>query len=228
MKQIPLAIGPRQQPSFENFVPGANAAALAHLRALQPPAPPVYLWGPGGSGKSHLLQAWAAQCNARGLAVGWFDAASALPWALVPAWSALVLDRCDDLSAEAQHAAFALFIEAATHGVQVLAAGRLPPVDLPLRDDLRTRLAWGHVFALEALGDGQTRAALRRAADQRGILLPDEVVDYLLARFERDLGFLMRVLDRLDAYSLANGRRVTVPLLKQMLADDDAPVRAHA
>ena len=47
-------------------------------------------------------------------------------------------------------------------GLQWAAAGRLPPVDLPLRDDLRTRLAWGHVFALQSLGEGETRAALRR------------------------------------------------------------------
>ena len=48
MKQIPLAIGPEPARTFENFLPGANAAALAHLLALAPGAPPVYLWGPAG------------------------------------------------------------------------------------------------------------------------------------------------------------------------------------
>ena len=104
--------------------------------------------------------------------------------------------------------------------MQVVAAGRLPPVDLPVREDLRTRLGWGHVFALQPLAESEARAALRREADRRGIFLSDEVMDYLLTRFERDLKHLMRLLDRLDRFALAQQRGVTVPLLKAMLAED--------
>jgi DnaA family protein len=222
MRQIPLAIGPEPEPSFDTFLPGANAAVLEHLRALALPSAPLYLWGPGGSGKTHLLGALAAQCRAAGQRAGWFDAGDAGPWGLRPDWSLLVLDRCDELDAAAQHWAFALFEDAAAHGVQVAAAGRLPPVDLPLRDDLRTRLAWGHVFGLQPLGEAETRAALRREADRRGIFLSDAVMDHLLTRFARDLGHLMRLLDRLDEFALARSRHVTVPLLRQMLAEQDA------
>jgi DnaA family protein len=104
--------------------------------------------------------------------------------------------------------------------VQWVAAGRLPPVDLPVREDLRTRLAWGHVFAMQALPDAETRAALRREADRRGIFLSDEVMDFLLTRFERDLAHLMRLLDRLDDFGLAKARRITVPLVRQMLQEE--------
>jgi DnaA family protein len=219
MKQIPLPIGPQPQPSFSNFLPGGNAAALTHLRDLALPAAPVYLWGPAGSGKSHLLRALAGRCQDSGQRVGWFDAADSLPWPLQPDWSLVVIDRCEALSPAAQHAAFALFVEAATHGVQVAGAGRLPPVDLPVREDLRTRLGWGHVFALQPLPEADTRAALRREADHRGIFLSDEVMDHVLTHFPRDLSHLMRLLDRLDDYALAQGRRVTVPLLRQMLQE---------
>ena len=100
------------------------------------------------------------------------------------------------------------------------AAGTLPPVDLPVRDDLRTRLGWGHIFALQPLGESEVRAALRREADRRGIFLSDEVMDYLLTRFARDLKHLMRLLDRLDQFALAQHRGVTVPLLKTMLTEE--------
>lgn len=220
MRQIPLAIGPESHPGFDNFVPGSNVAALEHLRALPLPAAPVYLWGPGGCGKTHLLQALAARCQAAGQQVGWFDASDRPPWVLSPAWALVVVDRCEALDEAAQHAAFALFEDATAHGVQWLAAGRLPPIDLPLRDDLKTRLAWGHVFAMQPLPDADTRAALRREADRRGIFLSDEVMAFLLTRFERDLGHLMRLLDRLDDYGLATGRRVTVPLVRQMLLEE--------
>ena len=220
MKQIPLPIGPQPEPSFDNFLPGPNAPALQHLRTLPMPAAPLYLWGPPGSGKTHLLRALAARCQAEGQHVGWFDATDRLPWTFAPEWAAVVIDRCEQLDAQAQHAAFTLFVEATTHGVQVVAGGRLPPVDLPLRDDLRTRLAWGHVFAMQPLPDAETRAALRREGDRRGILLSDEWMDHLLTHFPRDLGHLMRLFDRLDAFALAKGRRFTVPLLKQMLAEE--------
>ena len=84
MKQIPLAIGPEPAPRFDNFLPGANAAALQHLRALVLPAAPVYLWGPAGSGKTHLLRALAARIQAEGRKVAWFAATDAPPWARPP------------------------------------------------------------------------------------------------------------------------------------------------
>ena len=222
MEQIPLAIGPESLPTFGNYHAGVNGPALDHLRSLNLPAPPVYLWGGGGCGKTHLLQALAARCQAAGQQLAWFDAADPLPWALVPGWSLVIVDRCEALGDAAQHAAFALFEDAAAHGVQWLAAGRLPPVDLPLRDDLRTRLSWGHVFALQPLPDIETRAALRREADRRGIFLSDEVMAFLLTRFDRDLGHLMRLLDQLDRYGLAKARRITVPLVRQMLIEEGA------
>lgn len=102
----------------------------------------------------------------------------------------------------------------------MVASGNAPPVDLALREDLRTRLGWGPTFALQPLSEAETRAALRREADRRGILLGEEVIDYLLNRFARDLKNLMRLLDQLDQFALAAKRAVTVPLLRQMLADE--------
>lgn len=223
MKQIPLAIGFDPLPTFESFLPGANGAALEHLRRLAMPAAPVYLWGSSGSGKTHLLRALAHAAQQAGQRVGWFDAGDPVPWALAPGWSLVVIDRCDDLDAAGQQAAFALFVEAATEGVQVAAAGRVPPVDLALRDDLRTRLGWGHVFAMQPLSEAETRAALRREGDRRGVLLSDDVIEHLLTRFPRDLKHLMALLDRLDEYALSRARPVTVPLVRAMLAEEGSP-----
>ena len=220
MRQIPLPIGAELSRSFDNFMPGANASALVHLKALTATSAPVYLWGAAGSGKTHLMQALVRRFHDEGARTASFSAMDPAPWVHDEDWRLIVLDDCDRFDPDQQQAAFALFVQAATQGVTVVAAGRVPPVDLPLREDLRTRLAWGHVFALQPLNEPEVRAALRREADHRGVFLSDEVMDHLLTRFARDLKHLMALLDRLDEFSLATKRAITVPLLKQMLAEE--------
>ena len=219
-QQLPLRLGPGPAQSFKTFVAGDNAAALAALRAA---AGSLYLWGPAGAGKSHLLcAAWRA-AEERGALALRFTASMPTPWRWEDGTQLVLLDACERYDAARQHAAFALFVEAATHGAMVHAAGRLPPVDLPLREDLRTRLGGGLVFALQPLAEAEVAATLRCEAERRGIALADEVIGYLLTRFARDLGSLMALLDALDDFSLSHQRAVTVPLLKQMLAQQPGP-----
>lgn len=219
MKQLPLPIVAPATARFDTFMPGVNAAALQYLEQMGSRSTPVYLWGPSGSGKTHLLRALAEARQERGERVGWFDDASRPPWAMDPSCTLLLLDACDRFDEAQQAGAFALLVEAQSHGVAWVAAARVPPVDLPLREDLRTRLGWGPVFALHSLPEEQARAVLRRESDRRGIILSDEVMDYLLTRFARDLSHLMALLDRLDSFAMAEHRSVTVPLLKKMLAE---------
>jgi DnaA family protein len=171
-------------------------------------------------GKSHLLHAFAHAAEERGHRVALFDPQAPLPWAVDEACGLVVLDGCEALDAERQHAAFTLFVQP----IPVLAAGRLPPVDLPVREDLRTRLGWGLVCQLHPPGEAEVRAALKTEAVRRGMALTDDVLGYLLARFERDLGSLMRWLVALDGYSVQEQRDVTVPLVKRLLAEQGLPV----
>lgn len=223
MKQIALDIGLAAAPSLDNFFAGPNEAACEHLRlwarnATRSPVP-SYLWGEAASGKTHLLKAVREALREQGATVGWLDASIHEPPEFSEAWSAVLLDDVHLYTAVQQHAAFNWFVNAQTHQRWVLAAGTLPPADLKLREDLRTRLGWGHVFALQVLTEAERRAVLRQAADARGVFLGDEVMDFMLTRFSRDLGSLMQLLDQLDGYALANKRAITIPLVKSMLED---------
>lgn len=224
MRQLPLPLGPDPALDFDGFLPGANEDVLALLRDAPWSAAPVYLWGAPGAGKSHLLSAAAHRMQAEGGQVVWCGAGRPAPWD----WpedadraALAVIDDCDQLDAAQQQAAFSLFVRAAGARQPILAAGSRPPVDLPLRDDLRTRLGWGLVFQVQPLQDEEVRAVLVHEAARRGIVLADDVARYLQTRFSRDLASLMRLLDRLDRYALARQRDVTVPLLKAMLAEDE-------
>jgi DnaA family protein len=149
------------------------------------------------------------------------DASLAEPPAFDAHWDVLLMDDVDAYSAVQQHAAFNWFVGAATPGPLrqpwVLAAGLLPPKDLPLREDLRTRLGWGLVFHLQVLGENERRAVLVRHAQMLGMTLNTDLLDYMLTRFSRDLGHLIDLLHRLDAFALQTQRPLTIPLLRAML-----------
>jgi DnaA family protein len=225
MKQMVLDIGLATGPTLASFMAGPNEAALQHLRiwaserassANRSPVP-CYLWGASGSGKTHLLKAVREALREQGARVGWLDASVLEPPEFDETWSVLMLDDVHLYTAEQQQAAFNWFVNAQTHQRAVLAAGERPPADLTLRDDLRTRLGWGHVFGLQVLSEPERRAVLRQAADARGVFLGDDVMDYMLTRFSRDLGSLMELLELIDGYALQTKRGVTIPLIKSMM-----------
>jgi DnaA family protein len=155
----------------------------------------------------------------QGCNVGYLSSQDQEPPAFDERWSAVLLDDVHLYTAVQQHAAFAWFVQAQSQQAGVVAAGELPPADLKLREDLRTRLGWGHVWALHAMGDDERRAVLISAAAERGLSLSPEVVDFILTRFSRDLGHLMQLLHHLDAYALQVQRTITIPLIKDMLQD---------
>ena len=228
MKQIALDIGLATAPSFGNFFAGPNNAALSHLElwagSTLSSSVPTYLWGEPGSGKTHLLKAAAGSLQQQGARIGWLDASVTEPQEFNNAWSAVILDECHLYTAVQQQAAFNWFVNAVSSADGqprgVLAAGSVPPADLLLRGDLRSRLGWGHVYQLHALTESESRAVLRKQADARGVFLSDEVISFVLSRFSRDLSSLMLLLDQLDGYALQTQRAITVPLIKAMLESE--------
>jgi DnaA family protein len=224
MKQLALDIGLARAPSLASFLAGPNEAAWKHLQlwAGSPTRSPVptYLWGAAGSGKTHLLRAVHESLREQGATAGWLDPSMAEPPGFDERWAVLLLDDVHLYSAVQQHAAFAWFVQAQTLQRGVLGAGALPPADLKLREDLRTRLGWGHVFHLHVLSEPERRAVLRQAADARGVFLSDEVMDFILTRFSRDLDSLLQLLQHLDAYALQTQRAITIPLIRSMLESE--------
>ena len=203
MQQLPLEISPKPEPAFDNFLAGANAEALARVRSLAEGTlreAIVYLWGAPGSGRSHLLRA-AARANP----------------------SLAIVDDVESLDAPAQQALFNAINAARDGRGAVLAAGAAPPAQLALREDLRTRLAWGLVYQLKPLSDAEKGEHLKAEAARRGMPLSDEVVGYLLTRLPRDLYSLNALLDRLDRHSLARQRPLTLPLVREVLQSNTEP-----
>lgn len=225
--QLLLDILPAPEPTLDNFVAGANGEALAALRTLAP-GHAVYLWGPAGSGRSHLLAAAARRMpgalmlGASTPAAQWQELRTGVPPPLV------AIDDVERLDADAQAAVFALYnrwreAQATRQALALVVAGEHAPLHMPLREDLRTRLGWDLVFRLALLSDADKLAALRAHAAARAMDIAPELLDWLLTRHARDMRQLTTLLDALDRFSLATKRPITLPLLKTMLAADAIP-----
>ncbi len=219
MKQLALDITSPPAPTFDNFVVGRNAEALAHLRAAVAGGGErfVYLWGEPGCGRTHLLKAAAASDNATNAANAAYVTCGANSLFDDDA-SLLVADDVERLGTDAQIALFNRYNALREHGGGLIASGNVPPVQLKLRPDLLTRLGWGLVVQVHALTDDEKARALAQHAKARGFTLSDDVIAYLLTHAPRDMGALFSTLDALDRYSLETKRAVTVPLVRALLA----------
>lgn len=215
-RQLLLDLQLEQPPTLDNFVTGANAELLARLRLLTEPHgfESLFLWGAPGCGKSHLLAACASSAQRP---VIFQSAPSFRADEVVSAGTLLILDEVAALSSEAQIALFHLFNAARFLGLGFLLASRLPPRELPLREDLRTRIGQLLIYEVKVLSDEEKAAALARHALERGMLMEPAIVQYLLRHGRRDLPSLLAMLDALDRTSLELQRAPTLPLLRELM-----------
>ncbi|RFA30435.1 DnaA regulatory inactivator Hda [Alkalilimnicola ehrlichii] len=225
--QLALDLGLDDSASFTSYYPGPNAEALAAVRAcaLGTGESNLFLYGDKGLGKTHLLQAACRAAAGEGALAVYLPLADALTWSLqvLEGLETMSLVAVDDVHLLRQHqdwqvALFHLFNSVRDAGGRLLFAAQDKPGDLGFSlPDLVSRLQWGLVLRLQDLDDEEKLAGLCFRAHQRGLELPRETAQYLLARFPRDMAYLFDTLDRLDQASLAAQRRLTIPFIRQVL-----------
>lgn len=219
MRQLALPIQSLSVPTLDNFVCGRNAEVLQELRGLPLSSRPetlLYLWGPEGCGKTHLLRGLEAALVSLGRPPLYLAAPSTDD---LPPYSktALLIDDIEAGSANFQERVFYRWNQIRESGGTLVVSGQHAPGQLPIAPELSSRLAWGQIFRLEALNDSEKKEALRQEAERRHIPLSEEALDYLLTHVQRDMPSLMHILQRLDTQSLAEKRAITIPLIREWL-----------
>ncbi len=241
-RQLPLDLVRREPLDFENYHPGPNAFLVAHLQALAGRAAPtgIYVYGQPASGKSHLLHAVCLAAVRQG------RRAIYLPMRMLQHERPEMLEGLeqvdlvclDDLQAIAgrqdwEHALFHFYNRLQERAATLLVTASAPPAQVGLKlPDLSSRLQALEVYQVHGLDDADRLCALQLRARQRGLILPDACAHYLLSHHARGLSELLAVLDELDVWSLATQRRLTIPLLRQVLmraaSDSGLPLGVEA
>jgi len=226
VQQLPLGVRLPDRAIFASFLPGRNVQAVEHLRRLAAPglAGMVWLCGPRGAGKTHLLQAVAAHASAQmrtaymplrdlaRLGVGVLEGLRQL--------ECLCLDDLDEVvgQLEWERALFGLVQAVEEGGRRLVAAAEAPPALLKWAlPDLGSRFAASAVFQLRVLDEDEQHSALQLRAKLRGVDLPEETWRWLQRRYPRDMAKLYELLDTLDEAALVAQRRLTVPFIREVL-----------
>ncbi|TNF38528.1 MAG: DnaA regulatory inactivator Hda [Gammaproteobacteria bacterium] len=224
--QLALDLQLRESHTFDNFISGDNALAMAMLKQManNDGEQQLYLWGDQFIGKSHLLQ---ATCQ---LATSLQHSISYLPLSMMLQYPATVLEGLEQIDLvcvddiqrlqqqiDWQEAMFDLINRMREQQKKLVFASLLPPNELDLQlEDLRSRLNWGPVIQLKPLDDSGKKQALQMRAQMRGFELPEAVAVFMLNNYSRDLNGLFDKLEQLDRASLMQQKRLTIPFVKQV------------
>lgn len=215
--------------TFDSYFPGNNAEVIAHLKHMADDdgEQQILIWGDAGCGKSHLLQASCRHAQSLGLEPFYlqFPPDSLPSPALLDGMESVEWVCFDDLQHIAGDSAwetafFNFYNKHRQNNNKLLIAADCPPIFLPmLLPDLKTRMAWGLTLKLHPLRDDQLIEALAYKAHFLGFDLSPAVGRFLLNHYVHDMAMLWQLLNKIDRATLAAQRKLTVPFLKQILAE---------
>lgn len=220
MNQLIFDFAERGYPGFDKFLGTENAELVYVLQHKHDPF--IYVWGEEGAGKSHLLRAWVAQALDAGKKAIYIDAAATPLTEAAFEAEYLAIDQIEKLGNEEQALLFAVFNRFRNSGKGfLLLSSEHTPQQLVIREDLRTRMAYCLVYEVKPLTDQEKIDALVSMAAARQVTIDPEIFEYLLNHWQRDMDSLMQMLDTLDNYAVTMGKRITLPLLRQLLKQQE-------
>lgn len=223
-RQLALDLPHRPALGREDFlVAEANEVAVAWIdRWPEWPQPALLLYGPAGSGKTHLASVWQRASGAVRLQRDTLLAQE--PPALLGDTATAIVDGIEDVlgnaatQSEIERKLLHTYNMLRERRGHLLLTGRRRPAEWPLRlPDLRSRLAAAPAVGLGLPDDQLFAAVLVKLFSDRQLRVGPQVLNYLLPRIERSFSHARQLVAALDDISLEARREITVPLARGVL-----------
>lgn len=211
-RQLPLPFPLSPSRTDVDFIAApSNEAALTWL--ARPEAWPLrrlVLYGPPGSGKTHLLHSWCARMGAT------LWSGPHLRGVPKPAHHELI--ALDDADLADERALFHLLNAAGEQGSAVLLAGRDAPARWQTRlPDLASRLRASLAVAIGPAEEALLRPLLTRLLAERQLDVPLAVQSWLLSHLPREAAALVEAVARLDRAAMGRRRGITRALAAEIV-----------
>lgn len=225
--QLTLGVSLKDEATFANYYAGQNSLVVEELKksAQYQGERVIYVYGAGGLGCTHLLQAACHEANQNGLSSVYIPLSNIRDFSpeIFEGLESLSLVCIDDVhmlagKAEWEEAFFHAYNRIRDAGGHLMVTANVSPKSLGLMlPDVVSRLSWGMLFQLQALSDQEKLEVLIKRAERRGMTLSDEVGKFILTHCPRHMSTLFAALDALDKMSLAAQRKLTIPFVKTVL-----------
>ena len=202
------------------LVSDSNREAVALIDGFADWQVPVqWIYGPAGSGKSHLAAVLSHQCAALNIdAVQLLqdDIARVLDGSEKP--DAVIVDRLDALPVDYEEVLFHLLNFSRHENLKILLLSEKPAAQLTIGlPDLVSRLKAVAAVALTSPDDALMRGLMAKLFSDRQLKVDARVIDYLLPRMVRDYADMAALIDNIDRQALAEKRAITVPMVAEIL-----------
>ena len=226
VKQLLLNIKLNDQSHFENFYFTENALAVHTLkRFFKAQENFIYLWGAKGVGKTHLLQACCHTYQRKNRPIIYIPLKQhdTFSPAILKGLDRVDLVCLDDVDAVLTQTSwteslFHCYNTLQQCGKKFIISASMPPKHLPcILADLKSRYMQGLILSLQELTDIEKFKAIKMRVKNRGLIIHDDVITFLMNHYPRNLKALFHALDRLEETSLRQQRRITIPFIKLWL-----------
>ena len=243
----PGTLNPRY--TFDQFVIGASnrfahAAALSVAESPARSYNPLFIYGPAGLGKTHLLHAIGHHVRTvfRNKRVRYVSTEAfmnefveAIRAKEMPGFKrryrdldVLLIDDIQFLerTQELQEEFFHTFNQLHGEGGQIVISSDRPPKSIAsLEDRLRTRFEWGLITDVQPPEFETRLAILRKKAEAEHLLdIPPEVLAFIATNISDNIRELEGALIRVAAYSSLNQAELSEELAQKILADILPPI----
>ena len=226
--QITLPLRFDRQFSFNNYFCDQSGLVLSSLKAFIDADGEnfILLWGGHDSGKTHLLNAAAHYARDNPADLHLYDARllSEIDPSCLEEFAEdtiLAIDNLDAICGSKDwESVFYYLINRCRQGTfrLLVSLGSRPRDLICALDDFQSRLSWGLLLELPVVDEADIENIIRQRARLLGHDLPQEVITYLIRHFPRGLANQLDILHKLDAASLATKKKITIPLVKQVMS----------